>query len=451
MTTKMKILIGIMLGFLLLISFVNTNKPKPVDWSETYHLRDKLPFGLYIFDQEKHHFFKPKSENIIKVIEDSPEHYFYHVDDEEYEDDEIYSDENEVSEVNEISPEKIEEIKIIDTVDTIDYKVQQDSTATTVSDFYNHENILYIRDKKAFEDASIQVILEYVNLGKTAFLSATDFNKTLLEALKIDMIYEFTPETDFVFGFYDKKLKSSTCKYNKGTYGHYFSKIDSTTTQALGFQMKNNQKKTNFIVVNYGKGKIYLHSQPVVFTNYYMLDNNNYPYLSNLFKTIPPNDWLWFVKDQEIESYASISENPLRFIGQHPPLKWAYWLFWIALILFLLFNSKRKQRIIPIIKPLENTTIDFTKTIANLYFQEKNYKIIIRKKIIYFLEKVRTTYYLDTSKLDDEFALKLAHKSGKNEEDLKQLIKLIVELKNRGFFYEEDLTKLNQALEQHNF
>jgi hypothetical protein len=47
--------------------------------------------------------------------------------------------------------------------------------------------------------------------------------------------------------------------------------------------------------------------------------------------------------------------------------------------------------------------------------------------------------------------LKLAHKSGKNEEDIKALIQLIVQLKNRGVFYEEDLIKLNKALEQNNF
>jgi hypothetical protein len=126
-------------------------------------------------------------------------------------------------------------------------------------------------------------------------------------------------------------------------------------------------------------------------------------------------------------------------------------LAWIGLILFIVFNSKRKQRIVPVIKPLENTTIDFAKTISNLYFQEKNYKDIIRKKIIYFLEKVRTLYHIETANLDDDFMLKLAHKSGKNEEDIKALIQLIVQLKNRGVFYEEDLIKLNKALEQNNF
>jgi hypothetical protein len=448
MTGKMKVIIGVLLTILLIIALVNSNKTEAINWSESYHLRDKIPFGLYVFDQEKHQFFDHKKENVLKIIEQSPYEYFHPANNAysdaygepqevvEVYDDETYDDETYDDEYDEAN----DSINIIAT----------DSVAPTF-DYYDHEHLLYIRNKQEHDTESIQSILKYVKSGAVAFLSASDFNKTLLDSLKVDMIYEFTPETDFVFGFYDKILKQSTCKYNKGTYGHYFSKIDSTTSKALGYQLKNKQKKTNFIVVNYGKGQIYLHSQPVVFTNYYMLKSTNYSYLSNLFKTIPLYDWVWFVQNQEIISMQSISDNKLRFISEHPPLKWAYWLLWLALLLFLIFNSKRKQRIIPVIKPLENTTIDFTKTIANLYFQDKNYKIIIRKKIIYFLEKVRTNYYLDTSKLDEDFAIKLAHKSGKNEDDIKKLVELIVHLKNRGFFTEIDLTQLNDALEQNNF
>lgn len=440
MTNKMKIIIGVLLALLLIISFVNTNKREPINWTESYHLRDKIPFGLYVFDQEKHQFFKPENEEVYKIINESPYYYFYPENETYEEDEETYDEEVYESATNEVGATE----NSADNVNIID-------TTTSNIEYNDYGHLLYIRNKQDHDDGSVQSILEYVKTGGLAFFSATDFSKTLLDSLKIDMIYEYTPDTDFVFGFYDKKLKNSTCKYNKGTYGHYFSKIDSTTSKPLGFQMKNNQKKTNFIVTNYGQGQIYLHSQPVVFTNYYMLKPANYDYLSNLFKNISANDWIWFVKDQEIESMQSISQNKLRFISEHPALKWAYWLLWLTLILFLIFNSKRKQRIVPVIKPLENTTIDFTKTISNLYFQEKNYKIIIRKKIIYFLEKVRTTYYLDTSKLDDEFALKLAHKSGKNEDDIKKLIKIIVDLKNRGVFYETDLTTLNQALEHNNF
>lgn len=454
MSGKMKLLIGIMLALLLIIAFVNSKKPVPLDWSESYHLKDKIPFGLYVFDQEKHHFFNQEEENVEKIYVDTPYDYFndmYHEMD-EFDEDYEEDDAEVVEAVEEIveDEEEIVEVEENDSTNTTN-KYEFNASDFEIKNFHNDEHILFINKKFITDKQSVQVILDYVKTGKTAFLCATDFHKSLLDSLKIDMLFEFTPETDFEFGFYDKRFKPSACPYNKGTYGHYFSKINHSTSKELGYQLKNNQKKTNFIVVNHGRGQIYLHSQPVVFSNYYMLKSDNHAYLSNLFKTIPPNDWLWFVADQDIENYLAVSQNKLRFIGQHPPLKWAYWLLWLMLILFLVFNSKRKQRIIPVIKPLENTTIDFTKTIANLYYQEKNYKDIIHKKIIYFLEKVRTTYYLDTSKLDEEFMLKLAHKSGRNEDEIKKLINLIVHLKNKGFFEEIDLTNLNKTLEQNNF
>ena len=42
-----------------------------------------------------------------------------------------------------------------------------------------------------------------------------------------------------------------------------------------------------------------------------------------------------------------------------------------SLLLFMRFNARRKQRPIPIIEPLKNSTVEFTHTIANLYLKEK--------------------------------------------------------------------------------
>ena len=61
----------------------------------------------------------------------------------------------------------------------------------------------------------------------------------------------------------------------------------------------------------------------------------------------------------------------------------------LSIILFIFFNAKRRQRIIPIIEPLVNSTVDFTKTIGNLYFQQNNNADLINKKIIKPLEKIK--------------------------------------------------------------
>ena len=90
----------------------------------------------------------------------------------------------------------------------------------------------------------------------------------------------------------------------------------------------------------------------------------------------------------------------MRYILSQPALKWAWYIFLIGMLDFYIFNAKRKQRIVPIIKPLANTTVDFTKTIGNLYYQEGDHGNIIDKKIIYFLEKIRNEYLIDTTKLE---------------------------------------------------
>jgi hypothetical protein len=132
-----------------------------------------------------------------------------------------------------------------------------------------------------------------------------------------------------------------------------------------------------------------------------------------------------------------------------PALKWAWYLFLIGLLIFIIFNAKRKQRIVPILKPLPNLTLDFTKTIGNLYYQEGDHDNIIDKKIIYFLERIRNEYLIDTTKLDDEFIKKLHHKSGKEVSDITELVFLINEhRKSYHGSLEEDLIRINNAIEK---
>jgi hypothetical protein len=114
----------------------------------------------------------------------------------------------------------------------------------------------------------------------------------------------------------------------------------------------------------------------------------------------------------------------------------------------MIFNAKRKQRIIPIIKPLTNTTVDFTKTIGNLYFQEGNHDTIMEKKIIYFLEKIRQDYLLDTQNLDDDFIKKLHQKSGKDIALIENVVMLIKRQRKTFKSTEAELIKLNAVIEK---
>jgi hypothetical protein len=143
------------------------------------------------------------------------------------------------------------------------------------------------------------------------------------------------------------------------------------------------------------------------------------------------------------------SGSTLRYITSQPALKWAWYLFLIGMVIFMIFNAKRRQRVIPIIKPLPNTTVDFTKTIGNLYYQEGNHQNLIDKKIIYFLERVRNEYLIDTAVLDENFIKKLHAKTGKDIKDIEHLVYLInYQKKSYHQSIETDLIEINKAIEK---
>jgi hypothetical protein len=101
-----------------------------------------------------------------------------------------------------------------------------------------------------------------------------------------------------------------------------------------------------------------------------------------------------------------------------------------------------------IINPLQNTTLDFTKTIGNLFYETKDHKNVVQKKITYFLEHLRNEYLMDTQNLDETFVKRLALKSGKEIDETQQLIKLINQLKRKVYFEEKDVLDITKAVER---
>jgi hypothetical protein len=109
---------------------------------------------------------------------------------------------------------------------------------------------------------------------------------------------------------------------------------------------------------------------------------------------------------------------------------------------------KRRQRVVPVIKPLKNTTVEFVQTIGNLYYQEGDTHTIIEKKIIYFLDRVRHKYYLDTGKLDNVFAEKLQSKSGKERQLIDDILAFIQMFQRAKQGTSADLMKLNDLIDR---
>jgi hypothetical protein len=193
-----------------------------------------------------------------------------------------------------------------------------------------------------------------------------------------------------------------------------------------------------------GSGNFLLHTQPAAFSNFHLLKGGHYKYAEDVLAAIPHGTLYW----QTSDNLAGESGSPLRYILSQPPLKWALYLALISLFIFMLFNAKRKQRIIAEIEPVRNTTVDFAKTIGNLYYQEGNHHTIIEKKIIYLLEKIRREYMIDTYSLDEAFVERLHLKSGIDKEDIQNVINLVNIQRHKFESTEADVIEINKAIEK---
>jgi hypothetical protein len=396
MNRTLKIYIAFLVLLLAGIIAIDSNRPKPVDWTPTYAIKDKIPYGMYVFNAEIGSLLKNQ---------------------------------------------KIEQIKVT-LYEFLESKYNYD---TLVTDYKIKGTILNISENSTLDTESLKEICYFVSRGNAAFISSKTIPKSLLDTLKLKIKSEYNPSDTTFNWLANTQWKPKKYKITEGLGNTYFSKTDTLKTTVLGFQ-SGDSSRVNFIKVKYNNGEFFLHLQPAAFTNFHLLKANHHEYAEKVLSYIPKGTVFWYIKDQNGEV---ISDSPMRYILSQPALKWAWYIFLTGMFLFIIFNAKRKQRIVPIIKPLTNTTIDFTKTIGNLYYQEGDHDTIIDKKIIYFLEKIRNDYLIDTTQLDDDFIKKLHHKSGKDLVVIKRAVLLITNHRRSPYnSIEEDLIQINNAIEE---
>jgi hypothetical protein len=377
---------------LLIIIIVDSLRPNNINWTPTYATKDKIPLGMYVFDHESKEIFKGDT---LEKLTATPYEFFE---------------------------------------DLYDY---EEKRYTASGSFLN------INNQNAIDNESAKELLYFADHGNTIFLSMKDFPQVLIDSLKLKTKTDFTLK-DSIYLSLSEKEPAKKYLFKGGTGETYFDSLDTKNIKVLGYQGTGKIKKPNFIEVPYGYGRFVLHTQPAAFTNFHLLKDNHYVYAQNVLSYIPKGKVFWYYKKYE---HGQESDSIFRYILSQRALRWGFWLAIIAFLVFIFFNAKRKQRIIPEIPPVRNTTVDFAKTIGNLYFQEGDHHTIIEKKIIYFLEYIRNSYLIDTYSLNDDFVEKLHLKTGKPVEDIQKTVSLIKKHRHQFTSTEADVLAINKAIE----
>ena len=387
-------LIIIFAGYVIYMS----QRPKETDWSETYHYLDKNPFGAFVtHDLMKDIFSNGKVDQSFKSL----------------------------------------------------YESKQEGALT--------DNLLILSPYANFGEEDFKILFERLENGHTVLIGSESFPFMLRDTLDFSTDY-----TDYITGInannaYDILLgeNSSTVRFThtalpSGKFifpsaitANYFDNYNKENFEVLATDEEGNA----LLLVSKGMaGKLYLSTMPLAFTNYFVLNENTSGFAEAVLSLFPSEETLTHVEYYHLGRMES--NSILRFILRNQSLRWAYFIMLGALLLFIFFEGKRRQRIIPVITPLKNTSLEFASTLGRLYYRQQDHANLGKKRMRYWMDFVRTHYNLHTDVLDDHFISELTKKSGRKEEVIEKLVHFSEKIQSGERMTAEELKVFEKTLNE---
>lgn len=359
---KNKGFIAVLVLALVLFIVVASSGPKPIDWSENYSFRSEIPFGgKLVYDRIGDIF--PKGEVTLQN--------------------------------NRI----------------VDFLSKLDTTGTN-----------YIIITKDFDpdEYESEKLLQYVGKGNDLFIAASDFNKEFREKLNVSQSFFGSGGMgEDVSLRLDPEIDPSETEYALLRNIYYADFGYTYKHEVLGVDKKNSPV---FIRIKWGKGSLIVHSVPLIFSNYYLVDVDNFRYISLALSVLKDQRTYW---DEYFKPNRRQVASPLRYVLLRPALRYAWILSLLGVVLFILFRGKRRQRIIPIVAPPANTTLEFAETIGMLYRATGTHKDMAEKKIRFFFDYLRRRFKMGQKDLSEAAKQKLAARTGISLPEISILIEKI--------------------------
>ena len=380
---SLRVYIAIASVLLVLYLLAQVNRPKPIDWTETLSNNDKIPYGTYILYDRLNDIFPGAQVNPFREP--------------------VY---------NVLNDEGIKKAAYI-----------------------------IISNEVNLNEYDYSSLIKFIKSGNDVFIAASNFHNWPGKNLPVETQSELTLTST---GFVNSKLDTPhVYRVDKGISQGYFSNIDTTKAIILG---NNSLGHSNFIKYQIGNGALYLNANPLLFSNYSLLNKSGSTYASIALSHLKNDKMvLW---DQFYTQGREGDENQMRLFLRHKELKWAFYMTFIGLIAFVLYDMKRRQRIIPVVEPLKNATMDFVTVVGQVYYEKRNNANIAHKKIMYLLSYLRDKYQLKTNNPNKEFTEKLSEKLGIDYEFASKLVNYMHYINAQAHVNDNELIELNKLIEQ---
>lgn len=322
---------------------------------------------------------------------------------------------------------------------------------------------VFIGQNIFLDEADKDALLHFIASGNDAFIATVNLPFEVIDAIIFsecdrDIFLEQNELVTVIQNFYNNDLKSDmgyTYAYRFGTsdIAYFWNTLnpevfcDSTKSiTPLGYIYPD---KVNFFRIPYGEGSLYIHTNPLVFTNYFLTKPDKAEYASSVFSHLHSESIIWdeFSKSQFIAKNNAPEINPIAYIMQHDSLRYAWWLILASALLYTLFTAKRKQRVIPVLEEKANTSLEFVNMISSLHFQNGNHEDIARKKMKYFFYFIKAEYGMHTQSLTEGNLKRLSEKSRVKLTDLQQIANEFNYVERHTYYNAPLLVNLYKALD----
>jgi len=311
-------------------------------------------------------------------------------------------------------------------------------------------NLFILSESFSTTPSEIEILLNEVRNGRTLFLSTNILDSLFKDSLNVAM-------NEFSFQFVMSQLwgKDSTALHfvhpafdTTVNYwlpslllSQYFRQFDADQWSVIAV---NSAGKPVMLKKNLGKGLLLLSSTPLMFSNFSILKSPNDAFASGALSLMAPGalHWTEFYQLGRMEA-----QTPLRYILSEQSLAWAFYITFITIFLMMIFDAKRQQRIIPVIEPLKNDTVDFVKTIARLYYNKKDHKGLAMKEMLHFTDYLKFQLLIDVNEGVTENIPKIAAKTGASEKEVRKLFDTMVVINDALFITARELRQFTSMIE----
>jgi len=361
-------------------------KPTPVNWNPTLINTDKNPYGTYILFKEATALFPGQNISVSRLP--------------------IY---NQLSD----SSEK----------------------------YYNY---VLISPAISPSNEDLQKLREFVKSGNHVFIASENFSDSFCDSLGIkqESHMDILSSNDTTYHFCNSTIDKG--HYLVPSFSHGYFTVSDSTLKVTAL-MEDMQKRKAMLKIEMGEGSLILCTIPLMFSNWFLLREGMSAIPFKALSYLPADRPL--VWDEYQKQGRDEDPSILRAILANKALSWAYFLSLFGILLVLVFETRRRRSMVPIVVPLKNTTLEFVKVVGLLHFEQRNFSDIARKKLTYFLERIRVHYYLPTLKTDQDFTVALSEKSGYGLAETEKLVNVINFVRYTRYITADDLIELNKSIE----